>query len=78
MGAEEMVHLFQAIWLGDWLRFITGIAEVTAAILILLPQRAGLGAIPAAATLAAGIAEHIYVLHYGPGAPAMSKTQRDK
>ena len=43
-GGPAMVSLFDAIGLGQWFRYVTGVIEVTSAIALLLPSAAAFGA----------------------------------
>src|SRR3989442_15133167 len=43
-GSEQMVQLFEAIGLGQWFRYLTGVMEVGGAGLLLIPGLSGLGA----------------------------------
>ena len=70
-GVEEMVQLFQAIGLGEWLRYLTGAIEVVAAICIVIPRKNSIGVLLAIGIMVAGIAEHIFVLGRTPGSPAV-------
>jgi putative oxidoreductase len=70
-GVQEMVQLYQAIGLGEWLRYLTGAVEVVAAIFIVIPSRNGIGVLLATAIMAADTAEHIFVLGRIPGLPAV-------
>ena len=38
MGRPEMVQLFAALGMGQWLRYVTGILELTGAVLIVVPK----------------------------------------
>jgi hypothetical protein len=38
MGNPEMVALFTAVGVGQWLRYVTGILELTGAVLIMVPK----------------------------------------
>ena len=39
MGKPEMVALFTAVGFGQWFRYVTGILELTGAVLIMVPRR---------------------------------------
>jgi len=45
IGNPQLVGLFEAIGLGQWLRYLTGTLEVAGAILLLIPRMSGLGAL---------------------------------
>ena len=44
-GNPQLVGLFEAIGVGQWFRYLTGILEVAGAILLLLPRTSGLGSL---------------------------------
>lgn len=62
LGTQAMVELFSAIGLGQWFRLLTGILEVTAAILLLIPAAAAFGAALALCIMAGAIAAHLGVI----------------
>lgn len=65
-GAEMMVQTFEAVGLGQWFRYVTGIIEVGAAILLWVPGLIGLGASLLAATMVGAVLAHLFIL--GPSA----------
>jgi len=68
-GNEMMVKAFEAIGFGQWFRILTGGIEVVAAVLLLVPSLAGVGAALLVPTMIGAIASHIFVLG-GSFAPA--------
>lgn len=44
MGTPEMVALFTAVGSGQWFRYVTGILELTGAVLIMVPKTRRIGA----------------------------------
>ncbi len=62
LGAEEMVGLFDAIGLGQWLRHVTGGTEVLGALLLLTPEFAGLGALILIGVMLGAVATHLFVI----------------
>jgi hypothetical protein len=44
-GAPAMVALFEAIGIGQWFRYVTGLVEVTSAVALLMPSLAPFGAL---------------------------------
>jgi len=69
-GVEPMVAMFDKIGLGQWLRYLTGGLEVTAAILLLIPATVALGGPLLAVTMVGAIATHLFVLG-GSAVPAI-------
>ena len=50
-GAPAMVDLFVAIGFGQWFRYVTGVVEIIAAVALLIPSAASLGAVLLVATM---------------------------
>jgi hypothetical protein len=66
-AAEESVYIFSTLGLEPWGRIGTGIMELIAAVLILIPATTAIGALLAMGIMAGAIASHIFVL----GIPVM-------
>src|SRR5262245_37292276 len=58
-GAEESVYIFTKVGLEPWGRYATGVAELFAAALLLLPRTAWLGAAIAAGVMFGAIGSHL-------------------
>ncbi len=70
MGVEMMVQTFEAIGWGQWFRYVTGIIEVGAAVLLWVRGREAIGAFLLTATMVSAALFHLLVL--GPSAvPAL-------
>jgi uncharacterized membrane protein YphA (DoxX/SURF4 family) len=61
-GAPDMVALFEAVGVGQWFRYVTGVAEVGGALLLLVPALCGAGALLLAGVMAGAIATHLFVI----------------
>jgi len=61
-AAPESVYIFGALGVEPWGRIATGIAELAAAALLLIPATAAWGALLAAGIAAGAIASHVAVL----------------
>lgn len=61
-GAEESVYIFTKLGIEPFGRIGSGIAELLASILILIPRTTLLGAILALGTMLGAIASHLFVL----------------
>lgn len=61
-GAEESVYIFQTLGIEPYGRIGSGIVELIASILILIPRTTLLGAILALGTMLGAIFSHIFVL----------------
>jgi uncharacterized membrane protein YphA (DoxX/SURF4 family) len=71
IGAPAMVALFKAIGIGQWFRYVTGICELTGAVLIVVPKTRSIGAALLAAVMLGAITAHLFVLHIPPTAPVV-------
>lgn len=70
-GNPEMVALFSAVGLGQWFRYVTGILELTGAVLILVPKTRRAGAALLATIMLGALAAHLFVLHVPPTTPGV-------
>jgi uncharacterized membrane protein YphA (DoxX/SURF4 family) len=58
-GAEESVYIFTKVGLEPWGRYASGVAELFAAVLLLLPRTTWLGALIAAGVMVGAIGSHL-------------------
>jgi len=65
-GAAQLVGLFEAIGLGQWLRYLTGTLEVVGAILLLIPRTSGLGALLLVGVMAGAVMTHVFIVGGSP------------
>ncbi len=65
-GVEMMVATFDAVGLGQWFRYLTGVIEVGAAILLFVPGLQAIGAGILACTMLGAILTHLLII--GPSA----------
>ena len=70
-GASAMVALFDAIGVGQWLRYVTGLIEVGSAVALLVPSIAPFGAVALVATMSGAILTHLFVIGGAPIVPAV-------
>ena len=61
-GAAESVHIFTALGVEPWGRIGSGVVELIASILLLVPATASIGAATAAGVMAVAIVSHLTVL----------------
>lgn len=61
-AAEESVYIFSKVGIEPWGRIVTGIAELIAGILILIPRTSVYGAVMAMGIMAGAIATHLFIL----------------
>ena len=62
-GMPEMVALFDAVGAGQWFRYVTGILELTGAVLIMLPRTRSIGAALLATIMLGALTAHLFILH---------------
>ena len=67
-GVPAMVALFDAIGVGQWFRYVTGLIEVTSGIALLVPSAAIFGALLLIPTMLGAIVTNVFVV---PASPAM-------
>ena len=70
-GAPVMVALFEAIGVGQWFRYVTGLIEVGSAVALFVPSLALFGAVALVATMLGAIATHVFVIGGSPAVPAV-------
>jgi putative oxidoreductase len=70
-GTPDMVALFEAIGVGQWFRYVTGLVEVGSAIALFVPSLALFGAVALVATMLGAIATHVFVIGGSPAVPAV-------
>ena len=68
-GAPEMVGLFGAIGIGQWLRYVTGSIEVASAVALLVPRWAAFGALLLIPTMVSAVFTHLFIVG-GSAVPA--------
>jgi len=61
-AAEESIYIFQTLGLEPWGRIGSGVAELIAAILLLIPATVTVGALLAGGVIIGAIASHLTVL----------------
>jgi putative oxidoreductase len=85
-GAPAMVSLFDAVGVGQWFRYVTGVIEVTSAIALLVPSAAIVGAMLLIPTMLGAIVTNVFIVHDSPvmplllllGAAAVAWVRRDQ
>ena len=71
VGAPAMVGLFDAIGIGQWFRYLTGLIEVGSALALLVPSVAVFGALALAVTMVGAITTHLFIVGGSPAMPAI-------
>jgi putative oxidoreductase len=71
IGNPEMVALFTAVGFGQWFLYVTGILELTGAVLIMVPKTRRIGAALLATIMLGALITHLFVLHVPPTTPGV-------
>jgi putative oxidoreductase len=71
LGKPEMVALFEAVGVGQWFRYVTGLMELTGALLIVVPRTKFFGAALLSMVMVGAVLTHLFILHNAPTAPAV-------
>jgi uncharacterized membrane protein YphA (DoxX/SURF4 family) len=69
-GVPAMIQVFDALGLGQWFRYVTGVVELVGAVALLVPTYAVVGAVWLAITMFFATLAHLFMLHTSP-APAL-------
>ena len=69
-SVPAMVQVFDALGLGQWFRYVTGVVEIVGAVALLVPSSAVLGAAWLGITMFFATLAHLFILHTSP-APAL-------
>ena len=70
-GVPAMVSLFDAIGLGQWFRYVTGVIEVISGIALLVPSAAVFGALLLIPTMLGAIVTNLFVVPASPVMPLL-------
>ena len=70
-GAPAMVALFDAIGVGQWFRYVTGLVEVVSAAALLVPALAPFGALLLMSTMVGAVATHLFIVGGSPALPGL-------
>jgi uncharacterized membrane protein YphA (DoxX/SURF4 family) len=68
LGVPMMVELFDAVGLGQWFRYVTGLVEISGAVALLVPGLAGPGALLLGTTMFFAVLTHLFILQNSPAA----------
>src|SRR6266849_1999491 len=69
LGSADMVALFDAVGVGQWFRYVTGLLELLGALLLIVPGTAAFGSVLLAGVMVGAVVAHLTVLHTAPTAP---------
>src|SRR5882672_1239225 len=68
-GVPAMVSLFDALGVGQWFRYVTGVIEATSGIALLVPSAAIFGALLLIPTMLGAIVTNVFVVPASPVSP---------
>lgn len=68
-GNQVMVEIFDAVGVGQWLRYVVGILELAGAIGLLIPRLCGLAALGLSLLLVGAALTNIFALGASPAIP---------
>jgi putative oxidoreductase len=68
-GDEQMIQTFDAVGIGQWFRYVTGLIEFASAILLLIPALSGIGALLLVPTMIGAILTHLLIIGGSPALP---------
>jgi putative oxidoreductase len=68
-GDEQIIQALDALGIGQWLRYVTGLIELAAAILLLIPPLFRIGAFLFVPTMVAAILTHLLIIGGSPALP---------
>ena len=71
LGNPDMVGLYDVIGIGQWFRYVTGLLELTGAILVVIPRTKFFGAALLGMIMVGAVLTHLLILHSAPTAPAV-------
>jgi putative oxidoreductase len=69
LGSPDMIALFDAVGVGQWFRYVTGLLELLGALLLIVPGTAAFGSVLLAGVMVGAVVAHLTVLHTAPTAP---------
>ncbi|MGV8985456.1 MAG: DoxX family protein [Cypionkella sp.] len=71
-GFDRMGHRFHALGAPDWMRYLAGAFQIAAAVILMVPGRAGYGAALCLIAASAATLAHLAVLGWDSAPPAMA------
>ncbi len=70
-GVEDMVAVFDAVGVGQWLRYVTAIFEISGAVLLWIPGKQLYGAGLLTVTMSGAVLSHLFILGTATMPPAV-------
>jgi len=71
VGAPAMVALFNAVGIGQWFRYVTGLIEVGSAVALLVPALAMFGALALVPTMVGAVLTELFIVKDSAVPPAI-------
>lgn len=68
-GAAEAVALFEAVGVGQWFRYVTGLLEVVGAVALIIPRLAPTGVAILSSVMIGAVLTHLFVIGGSPLLP---------
>src|SRR5258708_1941309 len=65
-STRSVIEMFEAVGVGQWLRYLAALVEIAGAAMLLLPGFIGLGALLLAATIFCALLGHFFVFNDSP------------
>lgn len=65
-GANRAIAMFDEIGFGQWFRYLTGLVEVTGAVLLLIPRMSFWGALSLSLIMIGAVLIHLFLLGGSP------------
>ncbi len=62
IGNPDMIAVFDAVGVGQWFRYVTGLIEIGSAVLLFVPGMQLIGAALLGATMVGAILAHLFIL----------------
>src|SRR6266566_4244795 len=59
LGSADMIALFDAVGVGQWFRYVTGLLELLGALLLIVPRTAAFGSVLLAGVMVGAVVAHL-------------------
>jgi putative oxidoreductase len=69
-GAEQVIETFHAVGFGQWFRYVSGLIDFAAAIVLLIPPLAGIGALLLVPMMIAAVLTQLLIVGGSPALPS--------
>lgn len=65
-GDPQVVGAFEAIGIGQWFRYLTGVLEILGGLALLVPRLSGIGALILVCVMLGAVATHLFIIGGSP------------